>query len=121
VTAPHVTRRPLDAPTQALLAAFAEARGTPIHQMTPFRACLPQPAERGCIGRIERRTHRRTGECCGDMRRQAPKPLVRQTDKSRAHPRRGSKIGARIGEIPEQRQNVLDFVGIEKAETFVDV
>ena len=38
MTAPHVTRRPLDAPTQALLAAFAEARGTPIDQMTPAEA-----------------------------------------------------------------------------------
>ena len=46
---------------------------------------------------------------------------VRQPDHPRPQQRRGPQIRQRIGEVAQQRHRVLDFVGVEETESFVDV
>ena len=54
-------------------------------------------------------------------RRQRARRRVRQAHDPRAQQRRGAQVRQRIGEIAQQRDGVLDFVGVEEAESFVDV
>ena len=57
----------------------------------------------------------------GDVGREQLQRRVRQTDEPRSQERRRAQVGRRVREIPQQREHVLDLVGVEEPEPFVDV
>ncbi len=48
-------------------------------------------------------------------------PSSEMPHESRSQPRRGAQIRKRVGQIPQQREHVLDLVGVEESEALVDV
>ena len=63
----------------------------------------------------------RRAQGLGQRRRHPSQSLVRDPHESRSQPGGRAKIRERIGQVPQQRQDVLDLVGVEEPEALVDV
>ena len=63
----------------------------------------------------------RSEERVGQSRRKRGQSGIREADESRPQKRRRAQVGRRIGEKPDQRHRVLRLVGVEEAQSLVDV
>src|SRR5206468_11416493 len=58
---------------------------------------------------------------CGKVRGEAAHRFIRHAKKARSQQRGGAEVREGIGEVPEKRKHVLDFVRVEKSKALVDV
>ena len=75
------------------------------------------------LGVEARRTRRRLrpASAAAIPRRKALQARVGQADEPRPQERRGAQVRRRLGQESQQRDDVLDLVGVEEAEPLVDV
>ncbi len=73
------------------------------------------------IERAQGRRRRRAGNGGGDSGRETCEARVGESNETGSDERRGTQIGVRVREIANQRGHVLDFIGVEEAQSLVNV
>ena len=96
--------------------------------MTPGRPAQPRQGptrepERGPRDRRRRRAqvHAFVEQRDRESGERIASATIGQPDESRPQEGGGAKIGRRIGKIAQKRDDVLDLISVEKAETLVDI